>query len=71
MVPFAPVMQDYFQRGLVQASAGDKGRTLVFYCLMDCWMSWNAAKRAMTLGFGHVDWYPAGTDGWGAAGLSA
>jgi hypothetical protein len=32
-------------------------------------MSWNAAKRAMTLGYTHVAWYPAGTDEWGAQGL--
>ena len=57
------------QRGLAQASAGDHGRMLVFYCLRDCWMSWNAAKRAMTLGYTHVGWYPDGTDGWQAHGF--
>jgi PQQ-dependent catabolism-associated CXXCW motif protein len=65
----APVMQQYFQHGLAHAAAGDYGRTLVFYCLKDCWMSWNAAKRAITLGYTHVGWYPAGTDGWEAQGL--
>lgn len=65
----APVMEQYFRRGLAQASAGDHGRTLVFYCLKDCWMSWNAAKRAMTLGYTHVGWYPDGTDGWEAEGF--
>jgi PQQ-dependent catabolism-associated CXXCW motif protein len=65
----APVMQQYFERGLAQATAGDHGRMLAFYCLMDCWMSWNAAKRAMTLGYTNVGWYPEGTDGWEAQGL--
>jgi PQQ-dependent catabolism-associated CXXCW motif protein len=65
----APVMQAYFEHGLAQASAGDHGHVLVFYCLKDCWMSWNAAKRAMTLGYTHVAWYPDGTDGWTAQGL--
>jgi PQQ-dependent catabolism-associated CXXCW motif protein len=65
----APVMGQYFERGLAQASAGDHGRMLVFYCLKDCWMSWNAAKRAMTLGYTHVGWYPDGTDGWEARGF--
>jgi rhodanese-related sulfurtransferase len=32
-------------------------------------MSWNAAKRALTLGYPNVAWYPEGTDGWGSAGL--
>jgi rhodanese-related sulfurtransferase len=27
-------------------------------------MSWNAAKRALALGYTNVVWYPDGTDGW-------
>lgn len=65
----APVMEDYFERGLQAVTAGDRNRTIVFYCQRDCWMSWNAAKRALALGYTHVDWYPDGTDGWEAAGL--
>jgi len=60
----APVMQGYFERGLQQATGGDRGRMIVFYCLANCWMSWNAAKRAIALGYARVAWYPAGTDGW-------
>jgi PQQ-dependent catabolism-associated CXXCW motif protein len=65
----APVMETYLARGLEQASGQDRKRTLVFYCLQNCWMSWNAAKRAMTMGYTHVAWYRDGTDGWEAAGL--
>jgi PQQ-dependent catabolism-associated CXXCW motif protein len=65
----APVMADYFARGLRDATGGDRDRTVVFYCLANCWMSWNAAKRALSLGYSHVDWYPEGTDGWARAGL--
>ena len=32
-------------------------------------MSWNAAKRALALGYTRVAWYPEGTDGWAADGL--
>jgi PQQ-dependent catabolism-associated CXXCW motif protein len=64
----APVMLDYFRRGLDKALAG-RPRPLVFYCLKDCWMSWNAAKRALALGYTNVAWYPEGSDGWAAAGL--
>jgi PQQ-dependent catabolism-associated CXXCW motif protein len=64
----APVMLDYFRRGLDRALAG-RQRPLVFYCLKDCWMSWNAARRALALGYTNVDWYPEGSDGWAAAGL--
>jgi len=59
--------QRYLEKGLAKASGGDRMKPLVFYCLRDCWMSWNAARRAMTLGYGDVYWYPDGTDGWAAA----
>lgn len=65
----APVMEEYFSRNLRQATGGDRDHPVVFYCLAECWMSWNAAKRALALGYTHVDWYPEGTDGWAQAGL--
>jgi len=60
----APSMVDYFAKGLDKATHGDRARMLVLYCLADCWMSWNAAKRALALGYSNVAWYPEGTDGW-------
>jgi PQQ-dependent catabolism-associated CXXCW motif protein len=63
----APSMADYFAKGLEKATNGDRARLLVVYCLADCWMSWNAAKRALALGYPNVAWYPEGTDGWQAA----
>jgi PQQ-dependent catabolism-associated CXXCW motif protein len=65
----APVMADYFEHGLAHATSGDHDRMIVFYCLENCWMSWNAAKRAIALGYTNVAWYPEGTDGWTADGL--
>jgi len=59
---------DYFVAGVRAATRGDAGRTLVFYCQRDCWMSWNAARRAIALDLGKVDWYPDGADGWAKAG---
>lgn len=64
-----PSMDDYLQRGLARASRGDKAALLVIYCLADCWMSWNAAKRALTYGYAKIAWFPDGTDGWEAAKL--
>ena len=64
----APVTENYLRRGLEQASGGDKAKPLVFYCLRHCWMSWNAAKRAKSLGYSHVLWYSEGTEGWLEAG---
>ena len=59
----------FFEQELSALTAEDPGRRLVFYCEADCWMSWNAAKRALELGYDNVAWYPLGTDGWKAAGL--
>lgn len=58
----------YFVDGLEEATGGDPGAPVVFYCKTECWMSWNAAKRAMDMGLSDVRWYPEGTDGWAAAG---
>jgi PQQ-dependent catabolism-associated CXXCW motif protein len=63
----APSMADYFAKGLEKATHGDRARRLIVYCLTDCWMSWNAAKRALALGYANVAWYREGTDGWSAA----
>jgi PQQ-dependent catabolism-associated CXXCW motif protein len=65
----APSMADYFSKSLDKATGGDRARLIVIYCLADCWMSWNAAKRALSLGYRNVAWYRDGTDGWVAAGL--
>jgi PQQ-dependent catabolism-associated CXXCW motif protein len=61
--------ESYLRSGLDRITRGDNARLLVIYCRPDCWMSWNAAKRALTMGYGNVAWYPEGTDGWEAAGL--
>jgi PQQ-dependent catabolism-associated CXXCW motif protein len=65
----APSMAGYFAKGLEKATHGDHARILVLYCLADCWMSWNAARRAQSLGYSNIVWYREGTDGWLAAGL--
>lgn len=61
-------MQAYFDRSLERLSMGDRNRKIVFYCEPDCWMSWNAAKRAVALGYTAVHWYPGGAQGWRALG---
>ena len=59
----------YFKDQLARLTGGDRARPLVFYCDANCWMSWNAAKRAMTdLGYSRVYWYPEGVQGWKRAG---
>jgi PQQ-dependent catabolism-associated CXXCW motif protein len=60
----SPKADAYFKRNLTKLTDGDKDKELVFFCLRNCWMSWNAAKRALSYGYTHVDWYPDGSDGW-------
>jgi PQQ-dependent catabolism-associated CXXCW motif protein len=65
----ASATEDYLRNGLARASGGDHTKLLVIYCQADCWMSWNAAKRALAYGYSNVAWYPEGTDGWQFADL--
>lgn len=62
----APETEAYFATGLARVTGGDSTRPLVFFCRADCWMSWNAARRALSIGYANVSWYPNGTDGWSA-----
>ncbi|MCA7119863.1 MAG: PQQ-dependent catabolism-associated CXXCW motif protein [Acidibrevibacterium sp.] len=63
-------MAAWFHGELRALTHGDSDRALVFYCQAQCWMSWNAAKRAARLGFRQVYWFPEGVDGWRAAGFA-
>jgi PQQ-dependent catabolism-associated CXXCW motif protein len=60
----APEVERYFFDGLGRANGGDKRKAVLFYCQRNCWMSWNAAKRAQQAGYTNVIWYPDGTEGW-------
>ncbi|WP_156827574.1 rhodanese-like domain-containing protein [Hyphomicrobium zavarzinii] len=59
-----PLMESYFRDELARLTQGDRARALVFYCQADCWMSWNATKRASEYGYTTLYWFPEGTDGW-------
>lgn len=59
-----PVVKHYFDIHLIELTGGDKSKALVFYCIEDCWMSWNAAKRAHEWGYLNVMWFREGVDGW-------
>ena len=65
-----PVEEErYLRANLDRLTGGDRSRPIAIFCLEDCWMSWNAARRAVAWGYTSVIWYPDGTDGWAAAGL--
>ncbi|WP_051512643.1 PQQ-dependent catabolism-associated CXXCW motif protein [Skermanella stibiiresistens] len=60
----APEIESYFRRNLERLTRGDRDTGVVFYCVTDCWMSWNAAKRAVSWGYTRVHWYRDGIDVW-------
>ena len=54
---------------LRQVTRGQTDAQLVFYCGgPQCWMSYNAAVRAIRLGYRNVLWYRGGTEAWQQAG---
>lgn len=65
-----PSVERYFRDHLERLTGGDPSRPVVIFCVTDCWMSWNAVRRAAAWGYSRLYWYPEGTDGWRAAGLS-
>ena len=50
-------------------TAGKADRQLVFFCSGPrCWLSYNAALRAVRLGYTDVRWYRGGIEAWGESG---
>ena len=65
----SPETDAYFRENLARLT-GSRDTPVLFFCLAECWMSWNAARRAIwEYGYTRVYWYPDGTDGWSAAGF--
>lgn len=67
---FNDQVSQQFGQNLQQATGGRKDVPLIFYCLStQCWMSYNAALRAINLGYTNVLWYRGGIEAWQQAGL--
>lgn len=64
-----PAVTRWLLRGVGRLTAGDRRRPLVVFCLADCWLSWNAARRLAQAGYARIYWYADGTDGWTEAAL--
>lgn len=58
----------FFRHRLDTLSGHDHNAVIVTYCHESCWMSWNAAKRAISYGYRNVHWYPDGVEAWTGAG---
>ncbi|MFM9981361.1 MAG: rhodanese-like domain-containing protein [Burkholderiales bacterium] len=55
---------------LFQLAGGNKSRPMVFFCASsECWLSYNAALRALAAGHTRVLWYRGGIDAWVDAAL--
>ncbi len=63
-------VEQFYRLRLGQATSGNRDAPLVVYCHEKCWLSWNAAKRAIAYGYRRVDWFPDGVEGWTAAGYA-
>jgi PQQ-dependent catabolism-associated CXXCW motif protein len=62
-----PATGDFFRKKLAAATGDDPTRPVVIYCHRTCWLSWNAAKRAISYGYLNVYWFRDGIEGWKAA----
>ena len=66
---FEDEVQAQLAKVLEFATGANRGRMLVFFCTGPrCWLSYNAALRAVNLGYGNVRWYRGGIQAWGAGG---
>jgi PQQ-dependent catabolism-associated CXXCW motif protein len=63
-----PAVEKVFRKRLETISANNLTFPIVIYCHERCWLSWNAAKRAVGYGYRNVYWFPDGIEGWKAAG---
>jgi rhodanese-related sulfurtransferase len=57
--------EERFARAIAAFAGGDKARPMVFFCVdSECWLSYNAALRAIRLGYTNVMWYRGGIASW-------
>ncbi len=62
------IKQNWVRRNGIPQS--DRATLIVTYCQgVQCWGSYNAALRAVRLGYTNVHWYRGGMDAWRGAGL--
>jgi PQQ-dependent catabolism-associated CXXCW motif protein len=61
-------VEEFYRDRLQTLTHGNRDVPVVLYCHDRCWLSWNAAKRAIGYGYRRVRWFPEGIEGWTAAG---
>jgi PQQ-dependent catabolism-associated CXXCW motif protein len=66
---FEDEVQARLERLFALAMRGNPARPMVFFCSSArCWLSYNAALRAVRLGYANVRWYRGGIEAWGTSG---
>lgn len=61
---------DLSSKEFLETHIKEKDKSVVFYCLSwQCWLSYNAALRAISLGYSNVSWYRGGFYSWFDAAL--
>lgn len=59
------LVQTRFEVKLKVLTENNKAKPVVFFCVSSqCWLSYNAALRAVKLGYTRVYWYRGGIDAW-------
>lgn len=54
-----------FVETIAKFAGGDRNRALVFFCSdSECWLSYNAALRAINAGYTNIMWYRGGLAAW-------
>ena len=61
-------MLNYYRSNLARITNNDKTKPLIIYCTADCWMAWNAVRRAAKWGYKNLLWFPQGSDEWKTKG---
>ncbi|WP_244507521.1 rhodanese-like domain-containing protein [Methylobacterium phyllostachyos] len=62
--PLAPEREALFPDRVAELTGGDRAKPVVVFCHVECWGSWNAAKRLVRKGYTGVRWFPEGVEGW-------
>jgi len=65
-----PQIEGWFMAGVARLTNGRRDRPIILFCLADCWMSWNAARRLRAHGYERAWWLAEGSDGWRDLGLT-
>lgn len=63
-----PGIGHWFADGVRRLTRGRGDARIVVFCLADCWMSWNAARRLRRAGYTRISWFADGIDGWKESG---